>query len=248
MSNTSIDKTIIYLTDNSLDPALMKRCQELLQEAAGGIRIISVSQKPIDFGDNICLGEIGRSWLSLYKQQLAGLREATTKYITIAEHDVIYSPEHFAWIPPKDDTFYYNENVWLVQWGGNHPELNGMYSKYWVRRYALSQLVCSRELHIKAIEERMYMFEQGCKSITNAGEPGVCKDLAAAYQLAQSGSHAHLAGYMEKHLTKFSADIFHTEIPNLDIRHGTNFTGPKRGKHRTWDLAPWGKFENIMNK
>jgi hypothetical protein len=142
--------------------------------------------------------------------------------------------------------FYYNENCWLVQWGGNHPELNGMYSQYWGQRLALSQLVCNRELHISAIEERLYMFEQGCKSITCAGEPGVCKDLELAYKLATSGSHAHLAGYMEKHLTKFSADTFKTVAPNLDIRHGSNFTGPKRGKNRTYDLPFWGKFEDIM--
>ena len=241
-----MDKTIIYITDNSLDPVLMNKCQEHLLKVAEDIPIVSASQKPIDFGHNICLGEIGRSWMSLYKQQLAALREAKTKYISIAEHDVLYTREHLEWTPPRDDVFYYNENCWLVQWGGNHPELNGMYSQYWGQRLALSQLVCNRELHISAIEERLYMFEQGCKSITCAGEPGVCKDLELAYKLATSGSHAHLAGYMEKHLTKFSADTFKTVAPNLDIRHGSNFTGPKRGKNRTYDLPFWGKFEDIM--
>jgi hypothetical protein len=241
-----MDKTIIYLTDNSLDEELAQRVRETLIKEAGEIPIISVSQKPIDLGTNICVGEIGRSWLSLYKQQLAGLKEAKTKYISIAEHDCLYTHEHFAWTPPKDDTFYYNENVWFVQWGGNHPELNGMYSTFWTTRMALSQLVCNRELHIKAIEERIYLFEQGAKGITNAGEPGVCKDLTLAYKLAKSGSHAHLSGYMEKHLTQFNAETFHTELPNLDIRHGSNFTGPKRGKNRCYELPYWGKFEEII--
>jgi len=241
-----VDKTIIYLTDNSLDETLAQKCRELLVKEAGDIPIISVSQKPIELGENICVGEIGRSWLSLYKQQLAGLKAAKTKYISIAEHDVLYTHEHFAFIPPRDDVFYYNENCWLAQWGGNHPELNGMYSTYWGTRFALSQLVCNRELHIKAIEERMYLFEQGCRSITNAGEPGVCKDLSAAYELAKSGSHAHLSGYMEKHLTKFNAEGFKTELPNLDIRHGSNFTGPKRGKNRCYSLPYWGEFKDII--
>jgi hypothetical protein len=92
----------------------------------------------------------------------------------------------------------------------------------------------------------MYMFEQGCKAITNAGEPGVCKDLALAYNLAKSGSHAHLSGYMEKHLTQFTAETFKTEIANLDIRHGSNFTGPKRGKRRTYELPYWGRFEHVI--
>jgi hypothetical protein len=192
------------------------------------------------------MGEIGRNWLSLYKQQIAGLKEAKTKYISIVEHDCLYTREHFDWIPPKDDVFYYNENVWFLQWKGNHPELEGMYSTYWGPRYALSQLVANRELHIKAIEERLYLFEQGAKGIANAGEPGVCKELTAAYNLAKSGSHAHLVGYMEKHITKFNADTFRTVNPNLDIRHSSNFTGPKRGKNRCFSLPYWGEFKDIM--
>ena len=243
-----MDKTIIYITDNSLNPEIFELCKRKLLETAGDIPIISVSQKPIDLGTNICLGEIGRSWLSLYKQQLAGLRAAKTKYISIVEHDCLYTPEHFAWIPPKDDTFYYNENVWFMQFGGNHPELNGMFSSFWTQRFALSQLICNRELHIKAIEERLYLFEQGAKGITNAGEPGVCKDLTLAYNLAKSGSHAHLSGLMEKHLSQFNAEPFRTENPNIDIRHGSNFTGPKRGKNRRYELPYWGRLEDIINK
>jgi hypothetical protein len=239
-------KTIIYLTDNTLDEEIAKKCREVLLKEAGEIPIISVSQKPVDLGKNICLGEIGRSWMSLYKQQLAGLNEAKTKYISIAEHDVLYTREHFDWMPPRDDVFYYNQNCWFVQWGGNHPELNGMYSTYWGERCALSQLVCSRELLIEAIKERMYMFENGLKAIANAGEPGVAKDLAYAYKLATSGSHVHLSGLMEKHLTKFSAETFKTKNPNLDVRHGSNFTGPKRGKNRTFILPFWGEFKNVI--
>lgn len=243
-------KTIIYLTDNSLDEKLATRCRELLVKEAGDTPIISVSQKPIDLGTNICVGEIGRSWMSLYKQQLAGLKAAKTKYISIAEHDCLYTSEHFKWIPPKDDVFYYNQNCWFVQWGGNHPELNGMYSNYWGDRFALSQLVCSRDLLIASIEERMYLFENGLKSIKNAGEPGVAKntDMEKAYKLATSGVSCHLSGLMEAHLTKFSADKFATTNPNLDIRHGTNFTGPKRGKNRTYTLPYWGEFKNVMNQ
>jgi len=241
-----MDKTILYITDNTLDETLAKKCREVLLREAGDIPIISISQKPIDLGTNICLGEIGRSWMSLYKQQLAGLKEAKTKYISIAEHDCLYTREHFEWMPPKDDVFYYNQNCWFVQWGGNHPELNGMYSTYWEERYALSQLVCNRELYIKAIEERIYMFKNGLKAITNAGEPGVCKELGKVYKLAISGSSAHLSGYMERHLSKFNAETFKTINPNLDIRHKTNFTGPKRGKNRTYKLPYWGKFNEIM--
>ena len=63
------ETTVIYYTDNSIDEKLMKFCQKNILEAAQGKPIISVSQKPIDFGENICVGEIGRSHLNLYKQE-----------------------------------------------------------------------------------------------------------------------------------------------------------------------------------
>ena len=125
-----MSNTILYLTDNTLDPEIASACRVVLKREARDIPIVSVSQKPIDLGKNICVGEIGRNWISLYKQILAGLEAIETEFVVIAEHDCMYSHEHLSWTPPKDDRFYYNHNHWLVQWGGNHPEMNGMYS-YW---------------------------------------------------------------------------------------------------------------------
>lgn len=66
-------------------------------KATEGTPIIAVSQKPQDFGDvRLCIGEIGRSWLSLFKQQDIGIAAATTPIVAFAEHDVLYSAEHFA--------------------------------------------------------------------------------------------------------------------------------------------------------
>lgn len=242
-----MNKTIIFITDNSVSDEIFQVVKKHLIAEAGDIPIISVSQKPIDLGKNICVGEIGRSWMSLYKQQIVGLKEAKTDYVGICEHDCLYTSEHLQWIPPKDDVFYYNQNCWYMQWGGNHPELNGMFSRHWETRHALSQLVCNRKLHISAIEERIYLFENGMKSIQNAGEPGVAKDLELAYKLAISGKANHLSGYMEEHLTKFNADVFSTDKPNIDIRHGTNFTGPKRGKNRCYEIPYWGTLERIIS-
>jgi hypothetical protein len=39
-----------------------------------------------------------------------------------------------------------------------------------------------------------------------------------------------------------------TNIPNLDIRHGSNFTGPKRGKDRCYELLYWGKFDDVIGE
>jgi hypothetical protein len=79
--------SIIFYTDNSLDEVFAKRIQKELLKAAEGKRIISVSQKPIDFARNICVGDIGRSHHSLFFQVLTGVKAAKTKYIALAEHD-----------------------------------------------------------------------------------------------------------------------------------------------------------------
>lgn len=240
-------KTIIYLTDSVLDESIARPCREQLKKAAGENRIISVSQKPLDLGTNVCVGEIGRSWLNIYKQQLEGLKLADTKYVAIAEHDVMYTQEHFDWTPPRDDTFYYNDNCWLVQWGGNHPEMNGMYSRWSKNRYALSQLVCDRELLISSIEERLQLIESGIEAMRKLGEPGAFNPEAVKLaKLATNGRAGQLQGLLREHLAKFRSEAFNTVNPNLDIRHGGNFTGARRGHHRTYDLKPWGDFSKIM--
>lgn len=245
-------KTILYLTDNSLDETLAERVREILVREAHGIPIVSVSQKPIVLGTNVCIGEIGRSWTSLYKGILAGIEAVDTPYIGIAEHDCLYCHEHLAWIPPRDDVFYYNINNWLVQWGGNHPELNGMYS-YWPRRFALSQLVCHKELLRQSTGEIVSLIGQGVhirKGMHWYGEPGLGVnangDFIKAGEAAESGRPIQLQRYLKEYLTKYRCESFQTLIPNIDIRHGSNFTGPKRGKKRTYELPYWGAFKTVL--
>jgi hypothetical protein len=177
-----------------------------------------------------------------------GLNIANTENVVIAEHDCMYTHEHLSWCPPKQDIFYYNHNCWLVQWGGNHPELNGMYS-YWDKRFALSQLVCNRLLLKKSIEERLMYLNRGfniTKGLKGAGEPGVADNITMARQMAVSGQPIQLQRYLKGCLTEYKSEIFKTINSNLDIRHGTNFTGAKRGNNRTYELPYWGKFDSII--
>ena len=243
-----MDTTIIYFTENRLSEPLFSKCQEVLKKAANGKPIVSVSHKPIRLGTNICIGEHKPCWLTLYKQILIGARVAETKYIAMAEHDCLYTSEHFNFVPPKDDTFYYNENVCLVQWGGNHPELNGMYSKYWTQRLALSQLICNREIFIESTKAKLDVLtnkDMRHRHIANAGEPGVTK-ISEASKWAKSGRPVYLKKWLKKQIDAEKYEVFRTKIPNLDIRHDSNFTGPKRGKKRTWDIPYWGKFKDLI--
>jgi len=237
-------RTIVYLTDNTLDERIATLCRWKLAEAAGDIPIISVSQKPIELGRNLCIGEIGRCWLSLYKQLLLGCGEADTEWVVIAEHDCLYTAEHLNYTPSDGSVFWYNDNRWLVQWGGNHPELNGMYS-WWPGSLALSQLVCDRQLLTECMVERVRILEGGgdAKAFGKA-EPGVVPKVRL---YARSGRAMWLRSYLEDHLAKYGHKTFKTKLPNLDIRHGSNFTGPKRGNSRRYELPYWGRFEDWVD-
>lgn len=247
--------SIIYLTDNSLDEHIAETCRRILALEAGDLPIIAVSQNPIDFGINICLGEIGRSWTSLYKQLLAGVEAAPTDWVVICEHDCLYTKEHLNYRPADPGIFWYNLNCWLVNWGGNHPELDGMYSR-WVNkdhspRLALSQLICDKDLLKKSITERLDILATGGKmdrEFLGCGEPGVvsARAIERAKMWADSGQPVQLQRYLKDYLQAYESATFETELPNLDIRHGSNFTGPKRGKNRTYELPHWGRFAEVM--
>ncbi len=242
--------TVINITDNSLDPQIADLCRRILVREAGDIPIVSVSQKPIDLGTNVCVGEIGRNWISLYKQLLAGVAAASTDWVVVAEHDCLYTNEHLSYQPEDSSVFHYNHNCWLVQWGGNHPELNGMYS-YWPRRLALSQLICHKDLLRQSVEERLSILEHGGRmdrQFLGCGEPGVVSNraLRKAKEAAESGKPIQLQQYLKDYLQRYEHKSFGTINPNLDIRHGGNFTGPKRGKKRCYELPHWGRFEDVL--
>jgi hypothetical protein len=230
------DRTIIYFTDNSLDEKLAEVCRKQLLKSADGIPIISVSQKPLDFGKNICVGDIGRSHLSLFKQLTTGIMYATTPVVVIAEHDCLYTPEHIKWGLPALDVFYYNNNQWFAQYGGDR---NGLYTH--MRRRVLSQLLVGRDIARRALMERIELLEAGytlIKGAAGACEPGCLDDQAF---LAPANKD------LGKDIMKWKAERFSTKLPNLDIRHGKNFSGGRKGKDGCYTLPYWGEFKQIMD-
>jgi hypothetical protein len=114
------DLTIIYYTGNLLDGPFANAVREHLKYSANrydgwdAIPIISVSQKPLNFGHNICMGDIGRSWSSLFRQIIAGAKKADTKYIALCEDDVFYPAGHFELRPPLGFHGIYDQNCHRV--------------------------------------------------------------------------------------------------------------------------------------
>ena len=248
-----MDTTIIYYTENLIPEPLFTQIQKLLVKSANGRPIVSVSHKPIDLGTNICIGVYKRSWLMLYRQLLLGMKLAKTKYVAMAEHDCLYTNEHFSFKPPRDDTFYYNEYNRLVQWTNKHPELKGMYSTYTdprsKKRYALSQMICNRELFVDSLNKRLDLIDKDrsvLRNIANASEFGYSK-LKRVQKWAKSGRAVYLKNMLEDLLEKENYGSFKTKVPNLDIRHDGNFTGAKRGKRRTFDEPYWGRFQDLID-
>ena len=159
--------SIIYYTDNTLPEGLETTVQQQLVLSAEGKPIISVSQKPLTFGENICLGDIGRSHLSIYRQMLAGGEAADTEWIGLAEHDCMYTPEHWNFVPSDKGIFWYNINHYFVN------TATGEYS--FQRRRVLSMLICARDIFLRAVREKVWMLEQGYmlrKGMAGAMEPG----------------------------------------------------------------------------
>lgn len=136
-------KTIVYYTDNTFKLADVVR-DNLLRM---GIPIISVSHRPLDFGKNIVVGDIGRSFESIYKQILTGIENAKNGVIYLCEHDNIYHRSHFDFIPARTDTFYYNSNRWRLR-------LDDGKASYYDGIQAVSQLVAFKKVLLRHYRER----------------------------------------------------------------------------------------------
>jgi len=108
------DLTVVYITSNREDERFENRIIESLKEAIGGLPVVSVSQKPMDFGENICIGDIGAKPENVLRQLIIGAKAAKTRFVTVGESDFLYPKEFFEFVPPRDDTFYYPDEVYLL--------------------------------------------------------------------------------------------------------------------------------------
>jgi len=142
------DITIIYYTSNCENKQFEYRIRKALVKSIGKRPIISVSQKPIRFGKNICVGSVGRSNHNALRQMQIGAMEAKTKYVSPAESDTLYPTDLFDFVPPRDDTFYIAKPFYVL--------FNQRGTK---RVYALkpksseSAMVVSREHLLRRMEE-----------------------------------------------------------------------------------------------
>ena len=220
-------KGLVYYTCNSIDGTpLVEACQQNLIRCANGHDIVTVSQKPIDFGRNFVLDGLKREPLSLFKQVLKGVEECDADIIFLIEHDILYHPSHFDFVPPRKDIFYYNRNRWAVD-----PDTG---KAVFYQTNVLSLLVAYKDLLLEHWTRRVELTEEhGFRSRDGYSPPkGLPKEEQKKYKTWMG------------------------EGPNLDIRHDDTYTRKRMSKNqfksdrscRDWAesyyLPYWGDMTN----
>ena len=109
---------IIYCSSNKEDPKFEQRIRDNILKNCGGLDIISVTQKPIDFGKNICVGEdIGVSGFNFFRQTQIALQNTDADFVISAEADCMYPPDYFQFRPKELNKCYRNSNLYVM---GDH--------------------------------------------------------------------------------------------------------------------------------
>jgi hypothetical protein len=215
---------VLYYTDNQCEERILLAARKQLARCIGDWPLVAVSQYPIEFGCNIVL-PLSRSILSMFRQILAGLKALKTDEVFFAEHDVLYHPSHFAFIPPRNDVYYFNSNTWTV----DASDGRAMYHDG-IRR--TSGLVAHREILLEHYTKKVERVEkEGWNRRLIGFEPG---------------------GKRAKRPPDYEQECFRSEHPIVDIKHGNNLTKPRfklsqysrRGRHQKdsfviADEIPW---------
>lgn len=217
------DLTLLYYTADLITEHFANQVKYHLWKHSSkkSIPIISISQKPSDFGSNICVGDIGVSGWNIYYQILIGAKSAKTKYVACAEDDTLYTPEHFAF-RPADDEFAYNTNRWNVQ--------KNLF--FYRKRAGMCTCIAPTELMITTLEARLKKYPKETfgkdKKMKYWGEPG-------RYETKLG-------------LPNVKMITFETENPPLTFNHRPSYGGVRallKTDIKKEELPYWGKAEDL---
>ena len=185
--------------------------------------IVSVSQKPMKFGENICVGKMEYCPYSIYTQILTGAKQVKTKYVVCCEDDSMYNEEHFSMEPPED-TFFYNVNRWNV-----NPKFY-----FYRRRAGMCMCVVATKLLVETLERRFEKYPDPIPrypKVLNFGEPGRCEKALG--------------------LPKVKMRWIKTEMPTLTFNHRPSLGGKRRllkSDILVESLEPWGTAKDLWAK
>lgn len=210
-------KGIIYYTDNKVNMRLGHKCRKQILKA--GLPIVSVSHKPMDFGENyVYKGPSG--YLAYHEQILLALEKSTADIVYFCEHDVLYDRSHFDFTPPKKDVYYYDFNFWRVR-----------ASDRFAIHYDTHQvnLICAyRELLLSHYREKVKRIKESGFNMRMGFEPGCNR--------------------RKEKIDDFKAEAYFADKPSLDIRHETNLTRSRWSKSEFRDQSScqgWKEVKDI---
>lgn len=220
---------ILYYTANVSDRAFYDRVRSQILWAAQGIPIISVSQKPMDFGENICVGDIGVSHLNIYRQMLIGAKAADADYLFICEDDTLYAPSHFiSQLPPKD-TFAYNVNRWRMYTWTDPPLFS------YTARPVGSQMIAPRRQLVDCLEERFEKFKNE-------------SDIPHLKYFCEPGRRDRELGTTPQKMVKFKSagapNVVFTTKESLGFQHLKRKKG--HGAVKCTELPYWGTAQEVL--
>src|SRR3989344_3383100 len=95
------DMTIVYYTANVIDDYFAANTRKQLLKAIGDLPLITVSKKPIDFGQNIVVNT-PRSHVSINRVAQPGVKPVQPKFVALAEDVFFYPPDHFNRGPTRE--------------------------------------------------------------------------------------------------------------------------------------------------
>ena len=149
------DLTVIYYTSNTEIPTLEANVIATLLDNIGDTPLISVSQKPMGLGKNICVGDVGISGHNAWRQLQIGALEATTTWICPAESDVLHPKEFFQFRPRRRSRFYIAMPLYVLfaQRG---------YKKYYARKLRGSEatMMVGRDFLLRRMDEMFAGLDQ----------------------------------------------------------------------------------------
>ena len=160
-----MNTTIIYYTSNRESSIFEQKVRDNILAHSNDLPIVSVSQKPIAFGTNIVVGEVGVSGFNMFRQVQIACREAKTRFVLSCEADCLYPPDYFNFEPDRDDVCYRNSNLYVlahkraIYWhkpeGATHAQIIGR--EYYLNR--LSELF--KDAPDWSAEEKNFPRERG---------------------------------------------------------------------------------------
>lgn len=198
-------KEIIYYTDNKIPESMATAVKN--QIAKSNLPIISVSLKPIDFGINFVL-DLEPSVISMFTQILTGLEASDADIVFLTEHDVLYHPCHFDFIPQAGDIYYFNANNWRWKYPVD-------YFITYDHLTSLSGICASRGLLLNHYRRRMdWIAKQGYE---DGRDPNWARKMGY-----EPGKLRRRGGFMDEKTAEWRS-----AFPNIDIRHKRTITPPK---------------------